>query len=444
MRTSVTVLENNMVQLIVSVEDAEFAEAMDATLTKFSRDIAIKGFRKGKAPKKLVEARIGGPLAMRSETIRESVPDFYAKAVSESMIDPIGQPTISITDGENEGELVFEALVPVRPEVDIAGHRDLVVTIPSPLVDDDEIEDQITRLRDTDAVLNDVDRPIVTGDVVIVDVKGVDPAGEEDDMVVDDYSFLVGSASIAEGVDETIIGLRAGETLEATGRKSATQILNFEISIKQVRERILPELTNEWVEENTEYATVEAMREGILTQLRRRKLVEAQFARREAAMLALSDLVQSDQAPEELVQREVEQRLADLSQRLTDQGVNFDYFMRVTNQSPEQLVQALREESERAVRVDLALRALARVEGLEPTAEEFDKELEVTAGAMEVESAALLTNLRENGRTQAFASEIAKMNASKWLLENVTYVDANGGVIEKSLLQSDQSGDEDA
>jgi trigger factor len=444
MRASTNILDNNLVKLIVEVDEEELAIAIDHTAKELSQTIVIKGFRKGKAPRQLIEARLGGAGALRAEAINDAMSDFYARAVSDTMIDPIGQPAIVVTSGESEGPLAFEAEVEVRPEVDITGQRELKVTIPSPLVGDDEIEDQITRLRETDSELKDIDRPIVTGDVLIVDVKGVDPSGETEDIDVSDFSYVVGSEAIAQGVDETIIGLRAGETLQATGRKSEGVFINFDIAIKQVRERILPDLTSEWLSENTEYDTEEAMREGIMSQLGRRKLVEAQFARRDATLVALSQLVEPEIAPEVLVTREIEQRLSDLSQRLDKQGLGFDYFLQLTNQTPEQLVDVIREDALRAVRIDLALRSLVRAEGLEPSDEEIETELSDTATAMSVDENQLRANLRDNGRMSAFVAEVAKMKASKWLLDNVTYVDANGAEIDRSLLETDQSGEADA
>ncbi len=439
MRASTNILDNNHVKLIVEVDESEIAAAIDHTAAELAQSLTIKGFRKGKAPRQLIEARIGGAGALRAEAINSSMGDFYARAVSDTLIDPIGQPAISVTSGESEGPLGFEAEVEVRPEVDVVGHRALRVTIPSPIVGDDEIEEQITRIRETDSELRDVDRPVITGDVLVLDVTGLDPAGQDEPIELSDFSYTVGSGAIAEGVDETIVGLRVGETLEATGRKSEGVYVNFTIVIKQVRERILPDLTDEWVEENSEYATVEALREGILEQLRRRKLVEAQFARRDASLVALSELVEADVAPEVLVTREIEQRLSDLSQRLEQQGLGFDYFLQLTNQNPEQLVEVLRDDSLRAVRIDLALRALVRAEGLTPSDDEIESELVDTATAMRVSEKELRTNLRDNGRMPAFAAEVAKMKASKWLLENVTYVDSSGAEIDRSLLETDQS-----
>jgi trigger factor len=134
MRATTTLLENNRIMLTVEIDDAEMDEAMDAAAKVLSKQVSVKGFRKGKVPKNVLIANIGGTSVLRTEAIRESLPDFYARAVADSLIDPIGQPDINITAGEEEGQLTFEAEVEVRPEISIKGQRELRVTIPSPVV----------------------------------------------------------------------------------------------------------------------------------------------------------------------------------------------------------------------------------------------------------------------------------------------------------------------
>lgn len=435
MRATATVNENDKITLRIEVEEPEIVEAVDQAAHRLAREINVKGFRKGKAPRQVIEARIGGPVALRMQAVNDLIPDYYAKAVSDTMVDPIGEPEWDIESGAESGELVFTATVDVRPEIGIIGYDQLKVTIPSPVVTDAEIERQINRIRETDSELRVVDRPVVTGDVLVVDVTGVDPSGEAEGVDISDFSYTVGSGAIAEGIDETIVGLRAGETLEAIGRRGPNEFLKYDVVIKTVQERILPDLTDEWVEENTEYANIDALREGLLTQLSRMRLVEAKFAQRDAALLALSDLIDEELAPEHLVNHELEHRVGELSQRLSQQGISFEYFMEATGQSSEELVARLKEDAVRGVRVDLALRALARAEGLEPSEEEVADELERTAESMSVSAETLRDNLRDNGRTPAFYAEIAKLNASKWLMANVTYIDELGAEIDKSLLE---------
>ncbi|MGC8509530.1 MAG: trigger factor [Acidimicrobiales bacterium] len=436
-------LENHRSKIVVEVDDAEMEEAMDRAAVALGKQVAIKGFRRGKVPRNVLVAHLGGVGALRAEAIRSSLPDFYARAVADARLDPIGQPEVDITAGEEEGRLVFEATVEVRPEVALVGYEALRVTIPSPHVPDDEVEAQIDRFRETDAVLRDVDRPIVTDDLVTMDVRVTEVGTEAEPLEMSDFMYTVGSGAITAGVDELIVGLRAGEDLHLNGTSPSGAAATYDLTLKQVKERELPELTDEWVEENTEWATVAAMREAVLSQLQRRKIVEAQLAQRDAMLVALSDLVAPDEVPEVLVVAETEERLHDLGHRLSEQRIDLETFLRVTGQAPDDLLARLREDAQRAVRVDLALRALARAEGLEPTSEEVAEELESTAASMGVDAATLRTNLRDSGRVAAFDAEVAKMKATRWLAEHVTYVDPEGVTIDPRLLAQDQSGDED-
>ena len=443
MRSTTTLLENNKVMLTVEIDDAEMDEAIDAAAKTLAKQVTVKGFRKGKVPKNVLIANIGGPSVLRSEAIRESLPDFYARAVADSLIDPIGQPDINITAGEDEGQFTFEAEVEVRPEISIRGQRELRVTIPSPVVTDGEVDAQINRYLETDAVLNPVDRPIVTGDLVTMDVHVQQIATEAEPLDMTDFMYTVGTGSIAEGIDELILGLKAGEDLKMTAPVGEGVVATYELKLKQVQERVLPELSDEWVAENSEWTSAEEMREAILVQMRRRKIVEAQMSQRDAAMVALSELVAEEAAPEVLINAETNERLHDLGERLGAQKLTLEMFLQVTNQTPEDLLVTLRQDAVRAVRVDLALRALVVAEHLEATPEEIDQELERTAESMGVSADLLRDNLRDSGRVVNFSAEVSKMKASKWLSENVVYVDPEGVEIDNAMLRADQSVEDD-
>jgi trigger factor len=444
MRATTTTLENNRVKLVVEVDGPEMDKAIDTAAAKLSKQVSIKGFRKGKVPKNVLMAHIGGPSALRSEAIRDAIPDFYAHAVSDTLIDPIAQPDINITAGEEEGDLTFEVEVEVRPEISITGQNELRVTIPSPVVKDQEVDAQIDRFRETDATLQDVDRPIVTGDLVTMDVHVEQIATDEDPLDMGDFMYTVGSGTITEGVDDLIVGMRSGEDLKVNGTVGAGVVATYELKLKKVQERELPELSDEWVQENTEWTSEEEMRDAILGQMRRMRIVEAQMSQRDAVLMALSDLVSEGVVPDVLVQEETNERVHDLGHRLEQQKLNLETFLQVTNQTSDQLLETLRADARRAVRVDLALRALVRAEKLDATDEEIDEELETTAASMNVTAEILRTNLRDSGRVITFRAEVAKMKASRWLTDNVTYVDPEGVEIDRALLKADQSEDLDA
>jgi trigger factor len=444
MRTTTTALENNHVKLTVEVDELEMDKAIDTAATKLSKQVSIKGFRKGKVPKNVLMAHLGGPAALRNEAIRDAIPDFYAHAVADTLIDPIAQPDINITAGEDDGNLIFEADVEVRPEISIRGQRELRVTIPSPVVTDEEVDAQIDRFRETDAVLNDVDRPIVTGDLVTMDVHVQQIATDVEPLDMSDFMYTVGSGTITEGVDDLILGMKAGEELKLNGTVGQGVVATYELTLKKVQERELPELSDEWVQENTEWTSEEEMRDAILSQMRRMRIVEAQTSQRDAILMALSELVVESAVPDALVQDETNERLHDLGHRLEQQKLNLEMFLQVTNQTSDQLLETLRGDAVRAVRVDLALRALVKAEDLAPTDDEITKELETTAEAMNVTADLLRENLRDTGRLITFRAEVAKMKASRWLTDNVTYVDPDGLEIDRALLKEDQSEELDA
>jgi trigger factor len=258
-----------------------------------------------------------------------------------------------------------------------------------------------------------------------------------------DYMYTAGSGVITEGVDELIVGLKAGEELKLNGSMGVGVVATYVLKLKQVKERELPELTDEWVGENTEWDNIDAMRDAILGQMRSMKIVEAQTSQRDAALMALSELVSEEAVPEVLVNTETGERLQELGQRLAQQKLNLETFLEITNQTPDQLLETLRHDAVRAIRVDLAMRALVKAEQLDPTPEEVDAELEKTATAMGVGADRLRSNLHDSGRVMAFNAEVAKMNASRWLQDHVTFVDPDGVEIDRALLKTDQSEDPD-
>jgi trigger factor len=444
MHATTTTLDNNRVKLVVELDDAEMNEALDAAAVSLAKQVSVKGFRKGKVPKNVLVAHIGGLEVLRAEAIRESMPDFYARAVADTLIDPIGQPEINVTSGEDEGPLTFEAEVEVRPVVTITGQRNLRVTLPSPNVSDTDVEAQMNRYRETDAILKDVDRPIVTGDLVTMDIRVQQIATEVEPLEMSDFMYTVGSGTITDGVDELILGLKAGEELKLNGNVGGGVVATYEMQLKQVKERELPELTDEWVEENTEWTSAEEMRDAIVNQMRRTKIVEAQMSQRDAMLIALGDLVDEDFLPDVLVDAETNERLHDLGHRLSQQQMNLDSFLQVTNQTPDQLLATLREDAVRGVRIDLAMRALVLAENLEPTEEEIDEELDKTAQSMGVDAELLRSNLHDTGRVASFNAEVGKMKASRWLMENVTFIDPEGIEIDRELLREDQSEESNA
>lgn len=318
----------------------------------------------------------------------------------------------------------------------MTGHGSLRVTIPSPLPTDDEVQQLLDRLRETDAELREVARPIVTGDYVTMDVRGRD---DEDKEIasVDDYVYVVGAGTIVDVADDQLVGMRPGETLEASGTAPGGSQMSFTLVLKDVRERVLPELTDEWVEENSEHATVQALRDATIDRIRAAKLDQARRAKRDAVFGELAGQVADAEVPESLLDAETRERFGELQESLSRSGVTVESFLDMTRQTPDGLLEALRLDALHAVKVDLALRSVVAQEDLAITDTELDAELERLSAGSKRSPAKLRDELTEAGRLPALRAEAAKRKAADWVLERVTYVDETGAEIDKALLDDD-------
>jgi trigger factor len=434
MRATSEVLDDNKVRIAVEIDEQEVEVALASTAKALARDVRIPGFRPGRAPRPVVEARIGGAKALREEAMRELLPDYYARAVSVTEVEPISSPELKVTSGDEEGPVEFDAIVEIRPVVMVAGYDKLRVTIPSPMVTDDEVDEMIDRQRDPDAVLEAVSRPIVTGDYVTMDVRGRIESDQEV-VNVDDYVYIVGQGSMVEEADDQLPGMRAGETLEVAGTAPGGSPMSFTMVLKDVREKRLPELTDEWVAENTENETVQELRDNFMGQIRAEKVREARRVMRDATMAELATQVADADVPDALVEHETGERFGDFQRSLERSGMSYDDFFRITHQDPEDFANMLREDARRGAKVDLALRAVAAQEQLAPTDEELDAELERLAKSAKRTPEKLREELERSGRFGALRAEKAKSLAADFVIEHVTYVDPAGAEIDPALLE---------
>jgi trigger factor len=435
MRATSEIVEDNKVKLSVEVDETEVSTALDKVVRSIGSSVRIPGFRPGKVPRKVLEARMGGATALRAEALRDALPDFYAQAVIETDVDPIAQPEIDITSGEESGPVAFDAIVEVRPTVAAAGYDGLSVEIPSPNVSDEEVEAQIDRLRENDGEFLDVDRPVLTGDFVTLDITGVDDEGNQV-AEASDYLYEVGSGLVVAELDDAILGVKAGAELSVKGTPEGGMPLELSIKVLDVKEKKLPEVTDEWAKENSEFETVTELRSDLTERIGRMKVVQAQMSMRENTLLALSNLVDDEEVPAVLIDAEVNERLHDLGHRLESQNLSIEQFLAATGQSGEQLVDSLRTDAARAVKVDLALRAVADAEGLGVDDAELDEEINRMAEQVGSTPDALREQLNAAGRTGALRAERAKSKAASWLVENVTLVDEQGNAIDRSALET--------
>ena len=303
MRTSVEPLEKNRFKLTVEVDDEEVARAEAETLKRLAREARIPGFRPGRVPRQLLEARLGAK-TIREEALRDVLPRLYGEAVKESALDVIAAPKIDITSGDESGPVAFDAVVEVRPEVSIPGYDGLVVTVPNPAVTEADIDTQVDRLREQFASLTEVGRPATDGDLVTLDVHGTRDGKPAEGLVADDLVYQVGTGGIAKGVDERLAGAKVGDIFEMDAEDAPGGPAHLRLLVKQVREKVLPVPDDEFASDASEFESLAELRADLATRLSVAKRSQANALLRNRALDALSELV-TDEMPAALVAREI-------------------------------------------------------------------------------------------------------------------------------------------
>ena len=450
MRATAAPEEGNKVRLSVEVDETEIDEALDGVMKRLAREVRVPGFRPGKVPRRVLEARMGGAFALRGEALREALPDFYARAVSDTEVDPIDQPVIDITSGDESGAVSFDAVVLVRPTVAIPGYQGLVVTLPGLEVTEDEVAAQIDRLRATSGELVEVARPAHDGDQLTIDIHGSrsDPPddGDDSDLDAEDFLYEVGSGTVVPELDDQLRGAKTGDILAFDATLEALDhTVAFRVLVKDVKELVLPEVTDEWASEASEFATADELTADVTERLRQRHIVQAQMALQQKTAEALVELVTED-IPEQLVLEELRERIHDLNHRLDSQGMSLGQFLGATGRDEQEFLDELRAGALQSVKVDLALRALVEAEGIEVSDEELDEELAAMGERLEMGTDEVRQQLERAGRLAAVRSDRRKAKAMRWLVDSVDLVDENGDPVSRDDLtvnQGENEGEED-
>jgi trigger factor len=438
MRATAEPLEGNLVKLSVEVPEEELQEAIDQTLSRLVREISVPGFRPGKVPRRLLEQRLGKK-AIRDEVIREALPGYYTTAVEENELDIIAEPKIDITAGEEEGPLAFDAVVEVRPRVSVAGYQGLVVTVPSPEPTDEQLDAHIDRLRDQFAELSEVDRPARRDDHVTLSITATRDGEPLEELSADDFVYPIGTGGLVPGADEQLEGAEPGSVIRLEAEEAPGGAAQLELTVKQVREKILPEADDEWASEASEFDTLEELREDVRSRLRVQSRARARVALREGAVDALVQLVM-EEPPESLVDEALHERVHAFDERLKSRGLTLGGYLNAMQQSEEDFVAENRRLAATAVKTDLALRALADAEDIEVSDDEVDVELERLAAAAGRPLPDFRRRVERAGRLAELRSDLRRAKAVDWLVEHVGVVDDQGNAMDRALLLDEDAG----
>ena len=432
-----------LVKLSLTIDEAEFDREIDRAFRKIAQEVRLPGFRQGKVPRKVLEARIGlGPA--REQALRDAVPEYLAKAVREHDIDLIATPEVEITGGAEDGPVSFAATCEIRPEITVPGYGGLRVEVPSPLATEDEIDEVVKGELRRHGSLVDVDRPVERGDHVTLTLAGTRDGEPVIGLTTEDWLYEVGRGWVAEGFDDQLVGAERGAELRFTATPNGTEEpADFEVTVTNVQEMVLPELTDEWVDENiagsetaVEYQV--AIAERISTN--KQNQIRNVFVDRVTG--ALAELVETD-APESMVNSDLQARLQNTIRQFQAQGISIDQWLSATGQSSDQFVDAMRAQSATSAKVDLALRAVAAAEGIEVTDSDIEAEYGRIASQVRQKASQVRKIYEANDAVADLRAQLLKSKALDVLLHSVEIVDTEGNPVDRSLVLGDHDHDHD-
>lgn len=447
MQSTVEALEGNKIRINVNIDDVEFERNVEEAFRKLARQVRVPGFRPGKAPRRVLEAQLGdeGRRAARAQAIEDAVPMYLTQAVREHRIDLIATPKVDHVHGEEEGSVSFHAECEVRPTVTVPGYAGLQVELPSLTVGDAEIDEAVTTERKRHGTLVDVDRAIAAGDQVTLDLAGVRDGAPVPGLNVEGWLYEVGRGWVSKEFDAKITGAKLDDTLTFSDVPNGDEKpADFTVTVRKVQELKLADLTDQWVSDTFgEFDTVDQWRASLAERFASMKLNQVRSVVIDRVTDELAKLVDIE-LPEAMVEGDLNSRARGTIEQFQRQGIALEQFLQITGQTMDQFVEQLRDQSRKAVRVDLALRAVAAGESFEADDADVDVELERIAVRSNVKVNRVRKLYQRNDAIDDLKAQIRKSKALDWLLHNVKYVDPDGTVIANDKVLGERGIDIDS
>jgi trigger factor len=428
-QTSAERIEKDRVKLRVEVPEAALGPAIDAAYKRWASDIKIPGFRKGKVPRQLIDARVG-PDVVREEALRDALPDLYREALKSEELVAIAPPDIEVVDFESGSPIVFEATVDVRPDIQLPDLSSLEIEAPPKEVTDADVDEQLERLRDRFAELEPVGREARRGDFVLIDIKGHQNEELIEGATAPDFLYEVGSRSGPPSLDTELEGARPGAILRFTDDvhihrdeegdhdHSHTEPVTFTVLVKEVKTKKLPPLDDEFAKTVGEFDSLDDLKADLRTRL---ASVKESMAEQELRARALEALVNSSdlQPPEKLVEGEFEHRLSHFEQDLAGSGLTLDEYGRQMQLTELEIRRDLREQAGRSVVAELLLEEISQTQELDVSEEEIGREIALAAAQSGRDPKEVAQNLVESGRVSAVAADILRRKALDYVVRSV-------------------------
>jgi trigger factor len=425
MQTTLKELPNSRVEVAVEVPAADVEKATSRAARAMAKEMRMPGFRAGKAPPSLVIQRLGfGPVLQ--EAIRDALPEWYELALFDAGVSPIGDPSIEmVSTPEAEGEgLRFKFEVGVRPEAKLGTYKGLEVGREEKEVPDEIVDTEVERVREGFARLEPVDREAAEGDSLLIDFEGFLDGSPFQGGTAEDYLLGLGSGALIEGFEEQLIGARAGEEREVKvtfpadyqAEHLAGEDAVFKVKVKEVREKVLPELDDDFAADASEFDTLEELRDDI-----REKVGAALGSRAEEDFrVAAIDAAAAEatvEVPEELATARATERWERMERQLAGRGMDPNQFLQMQGKTRDELIEETKPDAEKELRREAVVTAIADAEAIEVSEEEMVEALAHSAEHERTTPEKLLERLRESGRDAMIREDLRARKAIELVAE---------------------------
>ncbi len=419
METSLTELPDSRVQVEVEVPAPDVERATSRAARAMAKEMRMPGFRQGKAPPSLVIQRLGFAPVLE-EAIREALPEWYERALLDSRLNPIGDPSIEmVSTPDSEGEpLAFKFEVGVRPPAQLGEYKGLEVGRKEEEVPDEIVDTEIERVRESFARLEPVERAAVEGDSLLIDFEGLIDGTAFEGGKAEDYLLELGSGQLIEGFEEQLAGAKAGEKrqVEVTfpdeyqAEHLAGKDAVFNIEVKEVREKILPELDDDFAADASEFETLAELRDDVREKVGAAMGSRAEEDFRVAAIDAAVDAA-TVEVPPDLVSARATERWERMERQLAQRGMDPNAFLQMQGKTREELIEESKPDAERELRREAVVTAIAAAEEIEVAEEELLEALAHSAEHERTTPQKLLERLRQNGRDAMVVEDIRARKA---------------------------------
>ena len=416
--------ENGKAKVVVEIDKAEFEQALNKAYAKCRKDIMLPGFRKGKAPRKMVESMYGATV-FYEDAVNEIFPDIYTKAIVEQELKAVGSPSVSNMDTPDEGGVVLTIETELYPEVTLGQYKGLEVPKHEVKVEESEVDAEVGRMAERNARIETVDRAAANGDTVVIDFEGFVDDQPFQGGKAEDYSLTLGSGSFIPGFEDALVGAVAGEERDVnvtfpedySAKELAGKPAVFKCKVHEVKESIKPELDDEFAKDVSEFDTLDALKDDIRTRFTKSRTEQNERAF-ESAAVQMAAANMTCNIPACMIDEQVDHQIEQFAYQLQSQGMKMEDYVKMVGGDLSSLRASMRPMAEQTVRSDILLSEIAHAENLEVTDEEVEEELKKLAEQYQME----LDKFKAAVDTAAVKSDLMGRKAAKLITDSAVAV----------------------